>query len=68
MARIIDFNSYKNGDDVEFEKIELTANKLKFFTHPEYNLSKTCRNPKVYELCHKCGACGRKFDQNGKLM
>ena len=67
MAKIIDFNSYKkNGYDDEIKKIKLTANKT--FSNSEYNISKNCINPYVYELCHKCGACGREFDENGKLI
>lgn len=69
MAKIIDFNSYKkNGHDDEIKKIKSTANKTKTFSHPEYNLSKNCINNYVYGLCYKCGACGRKFDENGHLI
>ena len=64
MAKIIHLKDY----DTKIKKIKLTTAQLKFFTHPEYNLSKNCRNPKVYELCHRCGACGRRFDENGKLI
>lgn len=28
----------------------------------DYELSENCQNPEVYYICHKCGACGRKFE------
>lgn len=28
----------------------------------DYESAENCRNPEVYYICHKCGACGRKFE------
>ena len=47
---------------------EVTCNQQKFFTCSEYRPSENCINHDVYELCYKCGACGRRFGKNGKLL
>ena len=42
--------------------------KPKTFSYPAYKLSVNCKNPYVYEICYRCGVCGRKFDEDGKLI
>ena len=35
----------------------------------DYVTAKTCKNSDaVYELCLKCGRCGREFDDNGIMI
>ena len=28
----------------------------------DYVLAKECKNPDAWYMCHKCGKCGRKFE------
>ena len=28
----------------------------------DYVLAKECKNPYAWYMCHKCGKCGRKFE------
>jgi hypothetical protein len=28
----------------------------------DYVLAKECKNPDAWYVCHKCGKCGRKFE------
>lgn len=28
----------------------------------DYVLAKECKNPDAWFMCHKCGKCGRKFE------
>ncbi len=28
----------------------------------DYVLAKECKNPDAWYMCHKCGECGRKFE------
>ena len=65
MAKIIDFNSYKK--DEQDDEIKETKSP-KTFSYPAYKLSVNCKNPYVYEICYRYGVCGRKFDEDGKLI
>ena len=34
----------------------------------DYSKAKECLNPKGWYICHKCGKCGRVFDEYGIMV
>lgn len=60
--------NFQTGKRINDEPLEScpTQYPIPLFYHSTYKISHNCKNIHAY-LCEKCGACGRKFSNDGFL-
>ena len=63
--------NFQTGKRIKDDPIEKSPNLrvLPLFHRSDYKTSHKCENIYTYScLCIKCGACGRKFKEDGTLI